>query len=186
MGQLSLLQFRTRTRFEEWHNGPTIFKGLRGNIQNRTSRLLHDLGFLVPHPTRQMFHALNSVSGSLWHVSRPQPQQQGMWRSSAGGLDPALSPHPSQALPAQYEARLDQNPTRAGSTSTLSHLTPSLLSAQRGRASKVGLQGQVPRATSHPTAGNSRILLHFTGPKISPKYLLLFVILGRGGFLLES
>lgn len=41
-----------------------------------------------------MFHALNSVSGLLWHFSQPQPQQQGTWRSSARGLDPALSPPP--------------------------------------------------------------------------------------------
>lgn len=55
------------------------------------SRILCDLGFLLLHPTVQMLHALNSVSGSLWHF-QPQPQQQGMWRSSTRGLDPALPP----------------------------------------------------------------------------------------------
>lgn len=64
-------QLCTRIRFEESHNRPTIFKGLRDNMQNSVSRILRDPGFLLPHPTRQMFHALNLVSGSLWHFSQP-------------------------------------------------------------------------------------------------------------------
>ena len=108
-----------------------------------------------------MFHALNLVSGSLWHFSQPQPRQWGTWTSSAWGLDPALSPHPVQALPTPRGAQFDQNSARAGSASTPSRLAPLLLSTQHGNASQAGLQGQAPTATSHPTAGNSRVLPHF-------------------------
>lgn len=88
----------------ESHNRPGLigfFKGLQGNMENSMSRFIYDLGFLLLHPTPQMLHALNSVSGSLWHF-QPQPQQRGMWRSS-WGLDPALPLHPAELLTTPVE-----------------------------------------------------------------------------------
>lgn len=101
------------------------------------------------------------------------------------GTRPCSITAPVQAFPTPPGAQFDGNSAHAGSASTPHRLAPSPLSARRGSASQAGLQGQAPRATSHPTAGNGRRLLHFTGPKISRKYLLPFVILGKEGVLRE-
>lgn len=105
LGLIQLIaQFCTHTRIQKLHNRPGLmvfFKGLQGNMENSMSRFIYDLGFLLLHPTPQMLHALNSVSGSLWHF-QPQPQQRGMWRSS-WGLDPALPLHPAELLTTPVE-----------------------------------------------------------------------------------
>lgn len=65
--------------------------------------------------------------------------------------DPAPSPHPAEAPP-----------------------------APQGDWEELSRWVCRTRHQGHPAAGNSRALLHLTGHKISPEYLVLFSILGRG------
>lgn len=164
---VSLLHRFTHIRFEESHNSPTIFRGLRHNMQTSMSRILRDLGFLLPHPTRQMFHGLNSVSGSLWHFSQPQPQQQGMWRRLSTRTRPCSITSPSAGTP---------NPTRS-----LVWPKPSLCPAWKhlpdGSAGP-GAQGNIPSCCWELQNSPS---FHRTQDFTQ----IYFVILGRRGFLWE-
>lgn len=121
----------------------SFLKGLRGNMENNTSRILCDPSFLSHIPRCKCF--MSSIQFLGRSGTSPSPSHK------------ELSSRPCSTTPPCWGTL---NPT-----------------GRLGSAFQVGGED--------PAAGNSRALLHLTGHRISPKYLVLFSILGREGCLWE-